>query len=143
MQQLIHQAFDFGLDSSDKPIIPTPQEPQQPAAPVSEKDEKLIREITAIIEKNLIDSDFNVTMLQESVGIGQKLLYRKIKQVTGMTPVEYIRHIRLEKAARLLKEGRFSVSEVMYMVGFTKSGYFSKCFQEAYGMTPSAYIKQR
>ena len=143
MEQLIHQAFDFGLDSADKPIIPTTQETQDPAAPVSEKDEKLLREITAIIEKNLIDSDFNVTMLQESVGIGQKLLYRKIKQVTGMTPVEYIRHIRLEKAARLLKEGRFSVSEVMYMVGFTKSGYFSKCFQEAYGMTPSAYIKQR
>lgn len=143
MEQLIHQAFDFGLDSSDKPIIPAPQETQEPAAPVSEKDEKLLREITAIIEKNLIDSDFNVTMLQEHVGIGQKLLYRKIKQVTGMTPVEYIRHIRLEKAARLLKEGRFSVSEVMYMVGFTKSGYFSKCFQEAYGMTPSAYIKQR
>ena len=143
MEQLIHQAFDFGLDSADKPIIPTPQEPQEPAPPVSEKDEKLLREITAVIEKNLIDSDFNVTMLQESVGIGQKLLYRKIKQVTGMTPVEYIRHIRLEKAARLLKEGRFSVSEVMYMVGFTKSGYFSKCFQEAYGMTPSAYIKQR
>ena len=142
MQQLIHQAFDFGLDSSEKSISPTPQAPQQLAAPVSEKDEKLLREITAIIEKNLIDSDFNVSMLQEAVGIGQKLLYRKIKQVTGMTPVEYIRHIRLEKAARLLKEGRFSVSEVMYMVGFTKSGYFSKCFQEAYGMTPSAYIKQ-
>ena len=48
----------------------------------------------------------------------------------------------MEKAARLLREGRFSISEVMYMVGFTKSGYFSKCFQEAFGMTPSAYIKK-
>lgn len=109
---------------------------------ISEKDEKLMREITMAIEDNLIDSDFNVTRLQETVGIGQKLLYRKIKQIAGVTPVEYIRNIRMEKAARLLREGRFSISEVMYMVGFTKSGYFSKCFQDTFGMTPSAYIKQ-
>lgn len=109
---------------------------------ISEKDEKLMREITAAIEDHLIDSDFNVTMLQEIVGIGQKLLYRKVKQIAGVTPVEYIRNIRMEKSARLLREGKFSVSEVMYMVGFTKSGYFSKCFQETFGMTPSAYIKQ-
>ena len=118
------------------------QEETSPENIISEKDEKLMREITAVIEDHLIDSDFNVAMLQETVGIGQKLLYRKVKQITGVTPVEYIRNIRMEKAARLLKEGRFSISEVMYMVGFTKSGYFSKCFQEAFGMTPSAYIKK-
>ncbi len=114
----------------------------EPEEVISEKDEKLMREITIAIEENLIDSDFNVTRLQETVGIGQKLLYRKIKQIAGVTPVEYIRNIRMEKAARLLREGKFSISEVMYMVGFTKSGYFSKCFQEAFGMTPSAYIKK-
>lgn len=108
---------------------------------ISEKDEKLMREITLTIETNMIDSDFNVTRLQETVAVGQKLLYRKIKQIAGVTPVEYIRNIRMEKAARLLREGKFSISEVMYMVGFTKSGYFSKCFQESFGMTPSAYIK--
>lgn len=64
-----------------------------------------------------------------------------IMQLTGVSPVEYIRNIRMEKAGLLLREGKFSVSEVMYMVGFTKSGYFSKCFQEAFGMTPSAYIR--
>ena len=118
------------------------QETTEQEEVISEKDEKLMREITEAIEDNLIDSDFNVTRLQETVGIGQKLLYRKIKLITGVTPVEYIRNIRMEKAARLLREGRFSISEVMYMVGFTKSGYFSKCFQEAFGMTPSAYIKK-
>ena len=104
------------------------QETTEQEEVISEKDEKLMREITEAIEDNLIDSDFNVTRLQETVGIGQKLLYRKIKQIAGVTPVEYIRNIRMEKAARLLREGRFSISEVMYMVGFTKSGYFSKCF---------------
>lgn len=129
---------------SEEPVELTVTEDQTVTADdmLSEKDEKLMREITIAIEANLIDSDFNVTRLQETVGIGQKLLYRKIKQITGVTPVEYIRNIRLEKAARLLREGKFSVSEVMYMVGFTKSGYFSKCFQDTFGTTPSAYIKQ-
>lgn len=123
-------------------IVATTHDNPEPEDIVSEKDEKLMREITMAIEDNLIDSEFNVTRLQETVGIGQKLLYRKVKQIAGVTPVEYIRNIRLEKAARLLREGRFSISEVMYMVGFTKSGYFSKCFQEAFGMTPSAYMKK-
>ena len=126
-----------GAESSEP--VPFTAEPEEV---ISEKDEKLMREITIAIEENMIDSDFNVTRLQETVGIGQKLLYRKIKQIAGVTPVEYIRNIRMEKAARLLNEGKFSISEVMYMVGFTKSGYFSKCFQEAFGMTPSAYIKK-
>ena len=141
--------FDAVLPTTNN-MVPEADEPVSDPAPeismeedvISEKDEKLMREITAAIEDHLIDSDFNVTMLQETVGIGQKLLYRKVKQITGVTPVEYIRNIRMEKAARLLNEGRFSISEVMYMVGFTKSGYFSKCFQEAFGMTPSAYIKK-
>lgn len=114
---------------------------EKPSAEMNERDEKLLREITIAIERNLIDSDFNVARLQETMGLGQKLLYRKIKQLSGVSPVEYIRNIRMEKAGLLLREGKFSISEVMYMVGFTKSGYFSKCFQNAYGMTPSAYIK--
>jgi AraC-like DNA-binding protein len=56
-----------------------------------------------------------------------------------MTPVELIRNLRMKKAASLLKEGKFSVSEVMYMVGFSNSGYFSKCFQKAFGVTPKEY----
>ena len=59
--------------------------------------------------------------------------------MTGKTPVEFIRQIRMQRAAILLREGRFSVSEVMYMVGFSNSSYFSKCFQKAYGITPTAW----
>ena len=87
----------------------------------------------------MADSDFNVTRLQETLGLGSKLLYRKVKQMTGKTPVEFIRQIRMQRAAILLREGRFSVSEVMYMVGFSNSSYFSKCFQKAYGITPAAW----
>lgn len=90
----------------------------------------------------MINSDFNVTTLQEQLGMGGKQLYRKMKALTGKTPVEYIRAMRMGKASAMLKEGRFSVAEVMYTVGFTNSGYFSKCFSKAFGMTPTEYMKQ-
>lgn len=103
-------------------------------------DERLLAKITEIIEANMIDSEFNVSVLQEKVGIGSKQLYRKIKSLTDRTPVEYIRDIRMRKAALLLGEGKFTVSEVMYTVGFTSSSYFSKCFQKTFGVTPTKYI---
>ena len=105
-------------------------------------DSRLFAEVTATTEKYLSDSEFNVARLQELSGIGSKLLYRRIKQMTGKSPVEFIRHVRMQRAALLLKEGKFSVSEVMYMVGFSNSGYFSKCFSKAYGMTPAEYARK-
>ena len=104
-------------------------------------DMRLLQEINKAIEEHMIDSDFNVTMLQETLGIGAKQLYRKVKALTGHTPVEYIREMRLRKASKLLRAGKFSVSEVMYTVGFSNSSYFSKCFSKAFGMTPTEYMK--
>lgn len=114
----------------------------QAAASYENADSKLLAEINATIEKHLADSDFNVTRLQESVGIGSKLLYRRLKQLTDKTPVEYIRHVRMQRAALLLRDGRFTVSEVMYMVGFSNSSYFSKCFSKEYGITPAEYARK-
>lgn len=105
----------------------------------SESDIRLLKEAMTVIGDNIDNSDFNVARLQEALGVGDKMLYRKIKQLTGLTPVEYIRDIRLKRAAALLGEGRYSVSEVMYMSGFSNRGYFSKCFTNAYGMSPSEY----
>ena len=109
---------------------------------MDDADMRLLQEINKTIEERMIDSDFNVTMLQETLGIGAKQLYRKVKALTGRTPVEYIREMRMRKASKLLRAGKFSVSEVMYTVGFSNSSYFSKCFSKAFGMTPTEYMKQ-
>lgn len=103
-------------------------------------DEKLLSKVTAIIEKNIDDSDFSVQRLAEETDTGAKQLYRKIKQMTGYTPVEYIRTIRIKKAALLLQQKKFTVAEVMYMVGYSNPSYFSKCFQAEFGVTPKAYM---
>lgn len=104
-------------------------------------DEKLLADITKIIEDKVSDSELSVNRLSELSGISSKQIYRKIKQLTGLTPVDYIRSIRMKKAAMLLAQQKFSVAEVMYLVGFSNYSYFSKCFQAKYGKTPKQYME--
>ncbi|GHT30160.1 histidine kinase [Bacteroidia bacterium] len=101
--------------------------------------EKLLANVTQIIEENSTDPNFNVIALCELAGISQKQLYRKIKQLTGMTTIEYIKSIKLKKAALLLTGKKFTVQEVMYMVGFNNHSYFAKCFFAQFGKTPNQY----
>lgn len=102
-------------------------------------DEKFLSHVTALIEQHISDSELNVNSLCEWSFTSNKQMYRKIKQLTGMTPVEYIKSIRMKKAAILLKQHTFTVAEVMYMVGFSNHSYFSKCFLNEFGVTPKQY----
>ena len=103
-------------------------------------DEKFLANVIHLIEEHISDSELNVNALCEWTDINNKQMYRKIKQLTGMTPVEYIKSIRMKKAAMLLKQQKFTVAEVMYMVGFSNHSYFSKCFQAEFGVTPKQYV---
>lgn len=102
-------------------------------------DEKTLEKITRIIEDIIDDSGFSVTRLCEISGFNEKYLYRKIKGLTGLSTVEYIRSIRMKKAALLLQNGNFTVSEAMFMVGFSNTSYFSKAFTAQFGMSPREY----
>ena len=142
---MVSSTLDVDISGKDAlPAIVADQENvSKPEIELDELDKRLLDQITKVVEENMVDSNFNVTMLQEKMGMGNKQLYRKVKALTGQTPVEYIRDMRLRKAAMLLKAGKFSVSEVMYTVGFSNSSYFSKCFNKAFGMTPTEYMKQK
>lgn len=105
------------------------------------QDEKYLRKVTQLIEEHLDDADLSVARLCELGDFSEKQLYRKLKQFTGMSAVEYIRSIRLKKAALLLQSGNFTISEVMYSVGFSNASYFTRTFSTAYNMTPSEYMK--
>ncbi len=103
------------------------------------EDEHLLKKFSQFIEEHISDTDLNVDMLAHNFGLSSKSLYRKVKAVTGLTTVAYIRDQRLKKAAWLLTNGAFNVSEVMYMVGFSNPSYFARCFQDAYDSSPSEY----
>ena len=103
-------------------------------------DENLLSKLTTIIEENIAEPELSVNFLADKLGINSKQVYRKIKQLTGHTPVDYIRSIRIKKAAMLLAQKKFLVAEVMYLVGYYNYSYFSKCFQQKYHMSPRQYM---
>lgn len=104
-------------------------------------DEKLLATITQIIENEITNPDLNVNVLSEKSGYSLKQIYRRIKALTGQTAVDYIRSVRLKKAAMLLSRKTFTVAEVMYMVGFSNHSYFAKRFQEMCGKSPKQYME--
>lgn len=106
---------------------------------VESQSEKQLATIARIIEDNISDPDLNVAFLCEKSGIANKNLYRLVKKYIGVSPIDYIRRVRLQKAAMLIARQRFTIAEVAYMVGFKTPSYFAKCFQEFYGVTPSNY----
>jgi signal transduction histidine kinase/ligand-binding sensor domain-containing protein/DNA-binding response OmpR family regulator len=106
----------------------------------SSADERFLATITQIIESEITQSDLNVNLLSEKSGYSAKQVYRRIKSLTGQTAVDYIRSVRLKKAAMLLSRKTFTVAEVMYMVGFSNHSYFAKRFYELFGKTPKEYM---
>ncbi len=105
-------------------------------------DERMLAEITGIIEDNLSDPELNVGFVCDRSGMSSKQMYRLIKKYIGVSPVDYIRQIRMKKAGMLLQQNKFTVAEVMYMVGFSSSSYFAKCFQAHFDCTPSQYMEK-
>lgn len=102
-------------------------------------DEELMERVVSLINSNMHSEEFNVTKLCSLLCIDQKQLYRKLKQLTGDTPVSFIRKQRMKRAAALLKQHRFTVSEVMYQVGFSSASYFTKSFIKEFGVSPKDF----
>ena len=104
------------------------------------KDDLFISKLKNLVEENLTNSMFNVDYLSRLLKLGKTQVYRKIKALTGLSPVEFIRVIRLEKAAEMLKTSNYSVKEVCFKTGFNNPSYFIKCFREHFKLTPNAYM---
>lgn len=103
------------------------------------RDERIIKEIIAIIEKNIDNHDFTVDFLCSKAAMSRPVLFRKIKELTGMSIQIFILDIRLKRAAQLLEGKTFSVSEVMYRTGFSSPSYFNKAFKKKYSVTPTHF----
>ena len=105
-------------------------------AHLEDRDKQFLKQLQAIIQKNLSDSEFGVENMGQQIGLSRVQLYRKVKAMTGSSVVDLLRKARLAKARRLLETRSMSVSEVAYEVGFSAPSYFTKCFKDEYGMLP-------
>jgi signal transduction histidine kinase/DNA-binding response OmpR family regulator len=106
-------------------------------------DKDFIQKTLDCINKNMQDSEFDLSRFSQELGMSERNLQLKLKSITNQSPIEFIRTIRLNQAAELLKEGKLNVSQIAYEVGFNTTSYFTKCFKIQFGMTPTEYIKTK
>lgn len=106
---------------------------------VKGNDEELMERIMKVVNENMSDSDFNVEKMCDEVGVSRTQLHRKLKEMTGVPTSEFLRNIRLNEAARLIRERKINITQVSYMVGFANNSHFSTAFKKYFGMSPTEY----
>ncbi|MDE6858312.1 MAG: response regulator, partial [Alistipes sp.] len=120
-----------------KKILSTPSDIE-----VESENDKFILRVVRIIEENLENPDFNVSMLCDALDLSYLTVYRKVKALTGDTVNDFIRAVKLKRAAQYLRSGELRISEILYKSGFNSHSYFTKCFKEYFGMTPKEYMER-
>ena len=110
---------------------------------VKSADERFSQKLFDVIEKNISNEKLDVELLCTEIGISRANLYRKLKSITELSPMELIRNKRLEMAAKLLKESEMNVSEIASHLGFNSHSYFSNSFKTFYGCTPTEFVQMR
>jgi len=113
-----------------------------PEVEIQSDDERLLNTVMLYLEENLTNPELSVEELSKHVGMSRSSLYSKILDLTGQTPVEFIRSVKLEKAAVLLEKSDMNVAQIAYSVGFSTPNYFAKSFKTKFGMLPSEYINK-
>lgn len=125
-QQQLAENQQFSLEPQEVKLIPA--------------DKKLLEDALACIERNMDNSDFTVQAFSKELAMSRMQLYRKLKALTNQTPNDFIRTIRLKRAAQLIKQNEMTIAEVTYSVGFNDLQYFRDCFKKQFGANPSKYL---
>jgi AraC-like DNA-binding protein len=102
-------------------------------------DQQFLSKVLALVEEKMADPAFNVDHLVKELGCSRTFFYKKLKGISGYTPNEFVRTIRMKKAALMLKSGDYTVAETSYDVGISDPNYFSKCFKHHFGESPSEF----
>lgn len=137
----IHQLLEQKLKRQDSFIHEVKIDPKE--ITISDIDEEFIKKAVDCVEKNIENPDYSVESLSTDIGVDRSHLYRKMQAIVGLKPSEFIRNIRLKRAAYLLENSKYPVQQISLMVGFNTPRYFSLYFKETYGMTPSQYLQQK
>ena len=106
---------------------------------MSPNDRKFMDKLMELMENSLDNSDLVVDDLVKDMAVSRSVFFKKLKSLTGLAPVEFIKEVRINKAVQLIESGEFSITQIAYMVGINDPRYFSKCFKQKMGMTPTEY----
>lgn len=116
--------------------------PESLGIKINSGDDRFTQKLFGVIEQNISNPDLNIDLICREVGLSRTNLYRKLKAITELSPVELIRNKRLEVAARLLRESDYTVSEIAIQVGFNSHAYFTQCFKSVYGCSPTEFASK-
>ncbi len=134
--KLVEQRENLFSKFSATPTLAHPQ------LPIGDKDKKFAEKLSEIVEKQLDNFDYSVEDLAADLAMGRTLLFRKVKGVTGYSPKEYMRVVRMKRAAEMLLTTTMSIKEISYSVGISDPAYFNRCFKAQFGKAPSIYQKE-
>lgn len=109
---------------------------------LEKKDLDFIDKIHRVVEENMENSEFNIDAIAASIGLSRSAFFKKLKSLTGLAPVDWVKEVRLNKSVELIKTTDLSISEIAFAVGFNDSGYFSKCFRKKYSQSPREYMNE-
>ena len=116
----------------------TPSQPQ-----ITPYDEQFMQKVMEFIEEQMDNAELTIDEFAEHLMLSRTIFYRKLKSIIGLTPVDFIREVRIKRAAQLIDSGEYNFSQVAYMTGFNDPKYFSKCFKKIVGITPSEYKEKK
>lgn len=120
-------------------IQPVAEEEQQTQPEMSSHDRKFMEKLTELMEKNMDNGDLIVDDLVQELAVSRSVFFKKLKTLTGLAPIEFIKEMRVKRAAQLIESGDYNMTQIAYMVGINDPRYFSKCFKQRFGMTPTEY----
>lgn len=115
-----------------------PSEPEEPVG----SEERFLRQATAVVEAHLDDENWSIESFATELCISHTVLYQKLKAAVGLSPIEFIREVRLKRACQLIREGQHNIASISYMVGFSDPKYFTRVFKKRFGTPPSQYTKK-
>jgi DNA-binding response OmpR family regulator len=136
-QRQMQMVFRDNKDINTDHIELWPAQPQ-----VTSMDEEFIRKLVRFMEQNMDNNELVVEDLVNEMGVSRSVFFKKLKALTGMAPIEFIRDMRMKRAAQLIERGDYTISQVAFMVGMNDARYFSRCFRSKFGLSPSQYKKR-
>ncbi|MFC4672370.1 hybrid sensor histidine kinase/response regulator transcription factor [Dysgonomonas termitidis] len=130
----------YDVYSAGRPLnVTVPEKKEEPEHKITAQDELFIRKIKEVVEENIDNSDFVVDDLANAIAMSRTVFFKKLKSLTGLSPIGFIRDIKIKHAAKLIGTQQYTIKEVSFMIGISDTKYFTQCFKNVYGMTPSEY----
>ena len=131
-----HRAHDESVNTATEEQY---EEASAPKQQLSKEDERFCRKLERIVNARLRNPNLNIDIIAAQFGVGRTNFYRKVRELTGMSPNDYLRRCRMERAAELLGDSETPINDICTQVGMPDAQYFSRVFKVYYGMSPSAY----